>query len=74
MPELTINVPIYCARCGAGLCNNTTERDRGYLNRDDPGFDVKPCEACLEKAKDEGDDEGYERGWAEAEAESSKGE
>jgi len=67
MPEVSVNVEVYCARCGDGLCNQT-EATTTY-NRREPSFRVDPCEKCLEVAKDEGDSEGYERGRAEAEAE-----
>ena len=61
MPDITVNIEIYCAECGAGLCNGTTASEkpnsRGY-----PYFDVAPCKKCLEAAKQEGYDEGYEAG------------
>ena len=59
MPEIEVNVEIYCARCGVGLCNGTTAgkkpNSRGY-----PFFEVEPCEHCLDIAHGEGYDEGYE--------------
>lgn len=50
MPALIFNV--YCATCGAGLCNQTSVNG--------PDISVEVCQACLTKAKDEGYDEGYE--------------
>lgn len=57
LPDVTTNVEVYCAGCGAGLCNqteSTTTRTRG-----EPAFRVEPCEACLEAAREEGREEGY---------------
>ena len=46
----SIEFEVWCS-CGNGLCNQTTEV-RG-------GICVEPCEKCLEKARDEGYDNGY---------------
>jgi len=46
-----IEFEVWCS-CGNGLCNQTTNV-RG-------GVEVEPCEKCLERAKDEGYNEGYE--------------
>lgn len=67
MPDITVNVEVYCARCGEGLCGQT-DSIRGY-NRGEPQFRVEPCEKCLDVAKDVGDDEGYSRGYDEGYAE-----
>ncbi|MDE2099282.1 MAG: hypothetical protein KGL39_18660 [Patescibacteria group bacterium] len=80
MPEVSVEVEVYCATCGAGLCNeteSTTTRSRSV-----PCFRVSACSVCLERATDngfdrgyengyengyeKGDSEGYERGWKEA--------
>jgi len=61
MSAIEIDIEIFCARCGAGICNNATaSRTKG---RGQPCFEIEPCETCLEKAKDEG----YQEGKAEAE-------
>ncbi len=60
MPDVTVNVDVYCGRCGDGLCNQTTYKEN-YTGRD-KAFHVEPCEKCLDAAKDEGDDKGYTRG------------
>jgi hypothetical protein len=54
MPDIEVNIELYCAGCGAGLCANGTATTR----RHHPCFDIEPCQKCLEKA----DDSGYERG------------
>ena len=56
MPNVTLNVEVYCS-CGEGLCNQTdTSQDR-YGN---PALTVTPCEKCLKAAHDEGFDEGFD--------------
>jgi hypothetical protein len=46
-----------CSKCGADL---TTTEDHSVRR----GWQVKvaPCNACVEQAREEGDDAGYERG------------
>jgi hypothetical protein len=53
MPDIdvTVNIDVWCAKCGAGLCGQTKTISGA--------FHVYPCEACLEKAESEG----YDRGW-----------
>ena len=48
MPSLEFEV--WCS-CGNGLCNQTRDRKGG--------IEVEPCEKCLEVAREEGRDEGY---------------
>jgi len=69
MPEITIDVEIYCGTCGAGLCSQSTTRTSRFGQR---GIDVEACQACLEKAKSAGYDEGYEAGYARAEERAAK--
>lgn len=50
MPDLTINVEIFCATCGDGLCNQsefTLTR-----SRQEPSFRVEACQKCIDEAKD----------------------
>ncbi len=50
MPEITIDISVYCSKCGRGLCNDTrVDGDRIY---------VDPCCDCMSRAEDEG----YEKG------------
>lgn len=59
MPDVTINIEVYCARCGEGLCNQTEfTRTRG---RGEPCFRVEPCERCMDAAYEEG----YRKGMSE---------
>lgn len=64
MPDITIDVDVLCSRCGDVL-SNQTEFKEGYQHAKE--LHVNPCEKCLDVAKDEGDDLGYERGLKDAE-------
>ena len=54
MPTMTITFEVWCAECGEGLCNLTSETDR----RGKTGIDVSPCPTCLARAKTEGEEAG----------------
>ena len=54
MPSLDIDVEIECS-CGADLSNQST----GSTFRNGLYIEVEPCEDCLNKAHNEGYDEGY---------------
>lgn len=59
MPEIEVNIEVYCT-CGEGLCNQTeATRTR---NRREQAFIVTPCEKCIARARDKADQEGYDRG------------
>jgi len=47
MPEITIDVAIYCDRCGQMLDSQT----RVVVLSEKQVFRVKPCQRCLEAAK-----------------------
>ena len=61
MPDITVNIDVWCASCGAGLCPVTTvgSPTRGHVNEN---FQVEPCEKCLADARKDGRDEGYKDG------------
>jgi RNase P subunit RPR2 len=46
MPTFDLNFEVFCGRCGAALCNNTTTRVSKA--RGEPQAVVEPCERCLE--------------------------
>ena len=72
MPEVNVNVEVYCAHCGNRLCNQTEFiRGRGG---GDPQLRVEPCETCLDVARDVSYDEGYDDATQAAEAAEGKGE
>jgi len=67
MPSIEVEFEVWCSKCGAGLCLNVTPRQsRGYGSQT-PGVDIEPCEKCLENAREEGYQEGFDEGKAEAE-------
>ena len=45
MPEICIDISVYCATCGAGLCN--------YTSIDDTSVAVKACPYCIEAKEKE---------------------
>lgn len=51
MPEVTVDVQVWCS-CGEGLCHQSEGRAGGVI--------VEPCEKCLNAAKEEAYNEGYE--------------
>lgn len=46
MPSFELDFEVFCAECGAGLCNQSdtrTSRQRGT-----PQVTVEPCKSCVE--------------------------
>lgn len=62
MPGIEVEIELYCARCGAGICSNGTARRQGRA----PAFDIEPCEKCLSDENDVGYDKGYDKGLEDA--------
>jgi RNase P subunit RPR2 len=56
--EVTDDVSVYCANCGAGLCNQTTVETR----RGNHSFTVTPCKACLDASYSDGYTDGLADG------------
>lgn len=56
MPSFEIDFSVYCAKCGEGLCNLSNAEQDTKDNR----VYVGPCPHCMEEAKAEGYQEGYE--------------
>ena len=65
MTEITVNIELYCAVCGNGICRNATPRTQRSGHGEDPTFDIEPCEVCLENARQEGHDKGHSEGHTE---------
>jgi hypothetical protein len=70
MADITVDVQVYCAKCGAGICGNVTNgRKIGTI-------EIEPCERCLKTEADkryqEGYDEGYDEGIKDTEREEAK--
>jgi len=59
MPDIEVNIEIYCTGCGAGICSNATATQV----RRQPCFQVEPCEKCMGKAEAAGREEGYKEGY-----------
>lgn len=62
MPNIEVNIELYCATCGAGLCSNATATEK----RGQPCFQVEACDRCVLRASDKGFEEGHEKGYEEA--------
>ena len=56
MPSLTVELTVYCNRCGVGICHNV-EIDKAM------NIKIDPCDACLDAEYDRGYSDGYETGW-----------
>ena len=66
--EIELDIELYCASCGAGICENGSQR------RKRQAFDIEPCKRCLEREYDRGyadreHDRGYDDGEREADPE-----
>ena len=57
MPEFALEFEVFCS-CGEGLCNQSDTRTS--YGRRMPQVVVQPCERCLQRARDEAWNEGYE--------------
>lgn len=55
MPEINVEIEVWCS-CGEGLCNQSSDSNKGR----GAGIEVEPCGKCLETAKQQGYDEGYD--------------
>lgn len=55
MAVIEIEVEVWCS-CGAGICHLSSTHPKGR------GIVVEACDKCLEEAKKEGYDKGYEEG------------
>ena len=51
MPTFKVDFEVYCASCGAGLCKQS------YTN--DLTVRVDPCQDCLDAAREDGRNDGY---------------
>jgi hypothetical protein len=68
--EVTVNIEVFCASCGQGLCNMTTNVKNRRTG--DSFFEVEACDVCLDSAKQEGYEAGYEAARKEYEESNSK--
>ncbi len=61
-----VDFEVFCAKCGAGLCSQSTGGNSNRRNY--PYVQVDPCQKCLEAEYDAGHTEGYKQGCSETEA------
>jgi hypothetical protein len=56
MPEVSVEIEVWCNECGEGLCSESTGGSAAVY--------VNPCPKCMAQAEDTGDATGYDRGYA----------
>ena len=66
MPIVAVEVEIYCATCGAGLCNQSEFVHT--RTRDIPSFRVEVCDRCVDAAVERGRVAGHSAGYDEGHA------
>ncbi len=59
MLNVNVDIVVCCGECGQGLCERSEAR---VDNHGQHIIRVSPCTYCLQKARKEGDDKGYDRG------------
>jgi len=63
MPEITVELEVFCSTCGSELTTDSeTESPSGYSNNHAFKVTVSPCGKCLEERFEEGKEEGKEEG------------
>ena len=62
MPQVTyratVNIEVWCGTCGAPLCGQTDVAEGPHV--DEVTVHVEACTRCVDKARDEGIQEGQE--------------
>lgn len=58
MADVKFEMSVECSECGDELKATFNEAFGSRI----ANLDVKPCTTCIEKAREEADKEGYERG------------
>jgi hypothetical protein len=59
MPEIEVNIELYCETCGAGICGlGTATKTRGQAC-----FRIEACDKCVSNADDAGYKRGYDEGY-----------
>jgi hypothetical protein len=62
MPEIEVNIELYCDTCGSGLCSQATVT----RTRNMPSFRIEACDSCTKKSHLAGYEEGYKKGYEDA--------
>lgn len=68
--DVEVEVEVFCATCGAGLCGQSTAGKTPGRRAD--FIEVEACKVCLDKAREEGVEEGRGIGYEEAKKELEK--
>ena len=55
MPEIAVDIELYCSTCGEGICALGTATKR----RGQPCFQIEPCEKCMDNATSAGFEVGF---------------
>lgn len=61
MPKVEVEIEVWCARCGTGICNLAEGTHKGLV--------VEPCDRCIDEAKEDAYNDGLEDGREEVEKE-----
>lgn len=59
MPDIEVNIELYCDTCGKGMCGNGTATH----TRNQPCFRIEACDTCVSRADEAGYDRGYLKGY-----------
>jgi len=62
MPLITIDVEVYCATCGKGICHLAEDSTRSGRT---PAITVEPCKDCMETEYERGRADGIDEAEAE---------
>ena len=54
MPELKVDIQVWCSKCSTGLCSGSQV--------DGLSIYVDPCDVCLATAREDGESSGYDEG------------
>lgn len=58
--DISVDFDVYCARCGAGLCQQSNTESKSSYRGTSHAVNVEPCENCLRKEYDKGLDDAAE--------------
>jgi|WetSurMetagenome_2_1015567.scaffolds.fasta_scaffold156149_1 hypothetical protein len=50
MPNVTLNLDVYCSECGDGICNHAD------FNKYKGALEVRPCDYCMNQKQQEIDE------------------
>lgn len=59
MPNIGVDIELYCDTCGSGICANGT----ATYTRNQPCFRIDACQKCMSNAENDGYDKGHRDGF-----------